>query len=341
MDNFEKIPFIKKNKVNKLQKPDVFFNWYSYSALFIVFLLFSSFNLVSKENNKPKIIFNSDFEGTVKIVSLGKESDIVGKGNNSSVNDWVKDLDQNQYIGEFTLQYQGGDSTMRMARICKDPFNPSNHALLFSLTKPNVEGEKGRVQANLYGNTGLNEIFLSERILFSEDFHTLCYYPDQINWLTIAEFWNNITWSKKIPYGFRIKLGIGKPDKLSNDLFFYVYGQDYNSKTEKYKTIWSEMNHELKVPIGEWFNIEIYFKEGNSTSGRFYIAIRKQNQSNTIIFDIHNFTYNSLDPLPNGISHFNPFKLYTSKKIIDYMSSKNKKLEIYWDDFEFWLNRQP
>jgi len=34
-------------------------------------------------------------------------------------------------------------------------------------------------------------------------------------------------------------------------------------------------------------------------------------------------------------------KLYTSKGLIDYMNSKGKTLQIYWDDFKLWKDKRP
>jgi hypothetical protein len=51
--------------------------------------------------------------------------------------------------------------------------------------------------------------------------NTVRSFPDKIHWLTIAEFWNNITWSQNVPFGFRITLGLGKPVASESDLFLF------------------------------------------------------------------------------------------------------------------------
>src|SRR5690606_36237514 len=137
----------------------------------------------------------SGFEGTSQVVKRGENADIVGADNTlSSNNDWVQDLDNHPNIGNFTLQYQGGDSTMRYAKIIAEPGNPTNHVLQFWLDKPNVgEASKGRIQGNIYGSNGLKEVYQSVRMFLSEDFRTARTFPKPIHWLTIAEFWNNIT----------------------------------------------------------------------------------------------------------------------------------------------------
>jgi hypothetical protein len=47
------------------------------------------------------------------------------------------------------------------------------------------------------------------------------------------------------------------------------------------------------------------------------------------------------DPAPDGVSDFNPMKLYTSRRLLEHMKSRGKTLQIYWDDFELWKNRRP
>lgn len=291
------------------------------------------------------LVFQSGFEPSSEVIARGSDADIVGKDNSfSAQNDWVANLDNHPEIGNFNLQYQGGDELMRWAKIVPDPVDPRNHVLQFWLDKPNVGGSKGRIQANLYGGSGWKEFYQSVRMYLPEDFRTVRTFPEKINWLTIAEFWNNVTWSQTVPYGFRITLGIGKEVATEGDLHFILDAQDcelFADDRQKYTTLWSEVNTNISVPIGEWFTMEYYYKEGNNETGRFYMTIETEKGKKQVVFDHKGFTHNSGDPNPNGVSDFNPLKLYTSKKLIDYMSSQGKTLQIYWDDFYLWKNKRP
>ncbi|WP_436415492.1 hypothetical protein [Petrimonas sp.] len=300
---------------------------------------------ISQENRNGELIFQSGFEPSAQVIKRGNDADIIGRDLTfSSKNDWVKDLDNHPEIGNFNIQYQGGNESMRFAKIISDPTNPQNHVLHFWLDKPNVEGSKGRIQANLYGNKGWKEFYQSVRIYLHNDFMTVREFPEKIHWLTIAEFWNNVTWDQNVPYGFRITLGIGKDFAGESDLHFILDAQDcilYPNDSQKYTTLWSEINKKVPVPIGEWFTMEYYYKEGNKETGRFYLTIKTDAGSKQIIFDHKGFTHNSGDPNPDGVSDFNPMKLYTSKKLIDYMSSQGKTLQMYWDDFFLWKDKKP
>jgi hypothetical protein len=322
------------------------------NILFTFFLLISisiaSCNKKEEVQNNAsggQLIFQSGFEADSRVVPVGSEADITGIDKSlPDHNDWVIDFDNNENIGNFSLQYQGGDSSMRFAKIIPEPGNPANHVLQFWLDQPNVEGSKGRIQANIYGNNGLYEFYQSERVFLHDDFNTVMTYPNKISWLTIAEFWNNITWSQTVPYRFRITLGIGKPVTTTSDLYFILDAQNcdlYSDGSQKYTTVWSETNQTYKVPIGKWFTLEYYYKEGNAENGKFYMAITPQGESRQIIFNLTRITHNTTDPNPDGVGDFNPIKLYTSKELISYMKSQGKTLQIYWDDFKLWKDRRP
>ncbi|MBC7829159.1 MAG: hypothetical protein H7122_15525 [Chitinophagaceae bacterium] len=291
-----------------------------------------------------ELIFQSGFENDT-VIAKNADADIVGADKKlPGHNDWLKDLDNHPDIGSFNLQYQGGDSTMRFARIIPEPGRAVNHVLQFWLKEPNVRGSKGRIQGNLYGNNGLKEFYQSVRIYLHDDFNAVRTFPKTVHWLTIAEFWNNITWSQTVSYRFRITLGIGKPVATTSDLYFILDAEDcelFPDDSQKYSTVWAETNMNVKVPVGKWFTMEYYYKEGDHRNGRFYMAITPESEQKKIIFDVRKITHNTQDPNPNGVSDFNPLKLYTSRELIEHMKRNGKTLQIYWDDFKLWKNKRP
>ena len=321
-------------------------NRISFIILFAVLASMTCKNetITDSPQQKGELIFQSGFENDT-VISKGSDADIVGADKKlSGKNDWVKDLDNHPNIGNFNLQYQGGDSSMRHAKIIPEPGRPSNHVLEFWLKEPNVDGSKGRIQANLYSNNGLKEFYQSVRIFLHEDFNTVRTFPKTLHWLTLAEFWNNITWSQTVPYRFRITLGIGKPVATESDLYFILDAEDcelFPDDRQKYSTVWAETNKNVKLPVGKWFTMEYYYKEGDHQNGRFYMAITPDNETRKVIFDVHKITHNTQDPNPDGVGDFNPLKLYTSKDLIEHMKSNGKTLQLYWDDFTLWKNKRP
>ncbi|MCF6226865.1 MAG: hypothetical protein L3J22_11280, partial [Xanthomonadales bacterium] len=70
--------------------------------------------------------------------------------------------------------------------------------------------------------------------------------------------------------------------------------------------------------------------------GRFILAVTPDSGVRQIIFDVTNFTHHPDDNNPDGLSCYNPMKLYTSGATVDYVRNHNGVLQIYWDDFELW-----
>jgi hypothetical protein len=315
---------------------------------FICLLLITGCQQSTPSKSTPEpgtLLFQSGFEDNVRIIPRsGGDEDLTGLDQTlSKPNDWVADLDNHPLIGNFNIQYQGGDTTQRYARIIPEPGNPANKVLKFWLDGPNVDNSKGRIQANLYGNKGMKEFTQSVRMFLPDDFNTVKTYPKSIHWLTIAEFWNNITWSQQVPYRFRITLGMGKPTAQASDLYFILDAQDcelFQDGSQKYTTLWAETNPAVKVPIGRWFTMTYYYKEGNATTGRFYMTITPEGEKEQVVFDLTRLTHNSQDPSPDGVTDFNPMKLYTSKDLISFMKNKGKTLQIYWDDVKFWVDEE-
>ena len=98
---------------------------------------------------KAELIFQSGFEPGSTLVAKGSDADIAGKDRSvEAPNDWVEDFDKHPEVGTFSLQYQGGTGSQRFAKIIAEPGNQQNHVLHFWLNEPNVDGKKGRIQAN-------------------------------------------------------------------------------------------------------------------------------------------------------------------------------------------------
>ncbi|MCF0054793.1 hypothetical protein [Dyadobacter sp. CY356] len=286
-----------------------------------------------------ELIFQSGFEAGSKVVPDGTRHDMIGQDNSlSEKSDWVNDL-ENKGGTTFRFEYTGGDDSKRYTDIVSDPVNPKNKVLHFWLNDywlASENQEKARVQADLYGiKGGYKEFYQSVRVYLADDFNTLKKYPKGISWLTISEFWNNEWWASTEKYGFRITLGIGKPAGES-DLYFIL-----NAENAGQKEVWKAKNDSVKVPVGKWFTMDYYFKEGDNQTGRFYMAITPDGGNRQVVYDVRNFTHNTFDPAPNGLTGYNPMKLYTSKELVSFMKSQSKTLQIYWDDFKLWKNKQP
>ncbi len=297
---------------------------------------------------KPELLFQSGFEGTTKIVPDKASNDygayveyFTGIDNTlKEKNDWDKDWGKLMNGGHMQVQYTGGDSTKRYAKVVPEPGNPSNKVLKFWLDgswSADLNVEKARVQTNIYGlKEGLKEFYQSVRVFMTDDFSVLSDYPRSIRWLTLSEFWNNAWWVNGEKYGFRTGLVAGKLKPEDKELYFLISGED-SGQVE----VWRTTNDKVKVPIGKWFTMEYYYKDGDSTTGRIYLAITPEGGKKQVVYDVHRFTHNTKNQNSDGFTDYNPMKLYTSPNVVAFVKSKGKTLQIYWDDFRLWKNKRP
>jgi hypothetical protein len=287
-----------------------------------------------------ELIFQSGFEGTTRVVPIeGPADDLIGSDPRLEKSDWEA-LQSTGGIKSVWLNYTGGDETKRRVKIIPEPGNPANHVLQFWLNDSWSASEnqvKARVQLEFHGiQEGLKEFHQSARVFLTEDFNALKSYPKAIHWCTISEFWNNEWWTKGEQHGFRITLGIGKSRGAGNELHFIL-----NAEDQGMVEVWNADNPEVKVPVGKWFTMEYYFKEGDKTTGRFRMTITPEGEPEQVVFDVHDFTHMTKDAAPDGITGYNPFKLYTSKEIVAHVKAQGKTLQIYWDDLKLWRGKQP
>ncbi|MBD2845564.1 DNRLRE domain-containing protein [Paenibacillus sp. IB182496] len=274
------------------------------------------------------LIFQSGFEpGSVVNATY---TDITGADQSlPERSDWELDLEEHPAIGWFNLQYEGGTAANRYATIVEDPTQPGNQVLQYWL-KDAVTNNKGRIQANVYRNTGLEEMYYRHRWFVPglveqlEDMGTF-------SWLTVSEFWNDEGWlGGTTP--FRISVGL----RISADgegLNFHIHGQ--KKLDDQWRTMWETTNTAFTLPYDAWMDVEYYFLEGDEDNGRFYMAITPESGPKQVIFALETLTHHPDDAAPNGLNGFNPLKMYCGQDVTSYMASRGV-LQWYYDDFELW-----
>jgi hypothetical protein len=287
-----------------------------------------------------ELVFQSGFEGTTQVVPRkGQADDIVGAEPILDKSDWDA-LQRSGGIESVWINYTGGDETKRFAKIVPEPGAPDNKVLQFWLNDSWSASEnqiKARIQLEFHSiSRGLKEFRQSVRVFLTEDFNALKTYPKAIKWCTISEFWNNEWWVAGEKHGFRITLGVGKEKAGDRDLHFIL-----NAEDQGMVEVWKADNPNVKVPIGKWFTMDYYFKEGDRSTGRFHMTITPDGEAPQVVFDVQNFTHMTKDTAPNGVTGYNPLKLYTSKEVVAHVKAQGKTLQIFWDDLKVWRKQQP
>jgi len=291
-----------------------------------------------------ELVFQSGFEPDSHIVPLGKrglDGDVTIKGIDRSVpppNDWFKDLDN----GGFKFHYEYGTYDIQHADIVEEP-GTQNHVLHFFIKGREGRTRKYRVQANIYRNAFLgSEVTYRVRMKIHPDFNLLKTYPGKIGWMTIAEFWNNPGWGPH-KYPFRAGLSLNKREEGPVEHFYFSSGGQKLAVDEEGKpttkwfgpgTLWGERS-DVPIPIGRWFELEVYLLEGDEQHGRLVVSIREEGGPKQTALDVTNWTLHPKATEQDGWA-INPIKIYTHHKHVDHIRQNGGALQCYWDDFRLW-----
>lgn len=290
-----------------------------------------------------ELLFQTGFNGTT--LTNGEYQNAEFSGTDVDLSDHAswENFIEHEDIGYVEIGYEDGNDAQRKAQITTDPDSAANQVLSFSIAEPHIKEAshyKGRVQLSVNENKCVREIYQTVRLKLHPDMAYLKEWDERMPWLTLFEFWNNATWSKEKNI-FRVTVNLFKDLEGPVDaIHFHVKADHQKCKVCEWKGDWEQEATNFSVPFGEWMNIELYLKEGDDNNGRFYMAVTPETGSKVVLFDLTKRTQHENEKCPDGFTHFQPMKLYTSDKVIEYMKAGNKKLEIFWDDWKLYRNKQ-
>jgi hypothetical protein len=254
--------------------------------------------------------------------------------NGVTINQYAKTkLTLANYTGPVEIQYGDGSWIQRNAKIAPNPTDPNDNAMQFTINSPNCcNGNLGRVQMNLYKVQHLKKMKVSVDVFIPQSQAIIADFPSAMNFLTISEWWNNEGWGDQYP--FRISVNVVKDtDQIGSPLVLEARAQIKNeTKSQAWQgAVWLEKNSTFHIPFNKWFTLEYEFVEGDDRHGKFILNSLIDNKKYNI-FNVTNFTHHPDDPSPDGLTAFNPIKLYTNQKLIDHLVKRLEPLTIYWDN---------
>ena len=245
----------------------------------------------------------------------------------------------------LAIYYEAGKPVDRRARIEIDPTNKNNKVLHYWLKNARIPGQrtgkfKGRIQLNLAGLTE-KSVYQRYRLFLHPDIGYYKKYPARNLWFGISTMWMGALW-RGHPYPFTISLNIVKPAGAGKPLHFAVSGLVADGgEIGKgiWKPIWGHMGANYDVPVGEWLDVEVGYKAGNKNTGRFYMGVKGEQDSEfTTVFDINDWTYHPDSPEPVPLTNWQPLKLYSGQNIIDFIRKNGGVAQLYFDDLELYDN---
>lgn len=254
-------------------------------------------------------------------------------------------------LGPPTLQFEGGDTRKRQARVLANPQQPGSHMLEFEVVEPNVTlhaeanladrsrgpqlRRKARVQMNVYANEGVAEVYQSVRMRLDDGFEALATLPVAYDWLTLSEWWNNAGWTGE-SHAFRITVDLANRGADGRrGLFLHaratakpVHGAHWSEK------VWSAAAADWSIPVRQWMTLETWYRDGNAATGRFVLAVKPDGGERRVLIDVHDVTRHPQTVVLDGLRHFNPLKLYTSQALVEAVRRSAPRLAVQWSDLD-------
>ena len=183
----------------------------------------------------------------------------------------------------------------------------------------------------------------THRLYLHPDLAYLQQYSGAVTWFTLFETWNEDGITKGIfpdgdPAGSsKISLSAFKNSGAGQPLYWDLTAQTMQPLSLRGKDIYKYTNRTVPVPIGKWVTFDIYLKRGDASTGRFIVSITPDGGTRTLLFDL---VASTIYPDKPELTLFawQPFKLYLSDTMLDWMRTNNKTVGAYFNDYR-WLKQ--
>ena len=320
------------------------------------------------ETPAPKLIFHSGFEGDVMVTPkfiLNADTTLPEPNNWStpgvlSRSEWFDSIGNLRGNGVNPSNLNTtNENAFYGIDLAEDPLDANNHALRFSINAMPVgdTNTNGRLEHVVWGKRndpqreGTREFYYKFDMYISPDLEQYKNFRDSIDWMMIAEFWNDTNWEGK-PYAYSVSINLHKAAGLDQNFHIRTTG---NIPEGNWENLWSDRS-EKPIPLGEWITCEMYYHSGTVGEGEFYFAGTRANGEKLIFSDKTGPDKGETDednrvptrlpdnPVNPGIAQFNPFKLYTARKNITFINDLNEAegtnyaIELMWDNLEYWTS---
>lgn len=287
----------------------------------------SSLSSTSAVSGSLDVYFQDDFEG----------STLAGTSTKYPSNWSLKNHDSISSLGFNNV----GGLDYAFQKFVLDP-TETGRTVLYAQTlndDPAVSGTtRAQMSIGFKTTLDLSVYHTSHRMYLHPDMQELAQYSEKITWLTLFEIWTfrNEAWDGDIAGSARWTFSLNKDVGIGKPLYWTIESEYMQPANIKFHDIWPKVkNTQVDIPFGKWFTLDYYLKRGQGSEGHIVIAITVDGEQKIELFNIKNHTIYPDHP-ELILKAWQPFKLYTSDTILDWLSARGKKLAAYYNDFKWF-----
>lgn len=275
----------------------------------------------------PELLFEDDFEGTS--ITYGTNShQLVG---------WS--LSSHPSISYLGFN-NSGTTAYAYQDIVPDPAGTGRSVLYAeSIDDDTAVSATSRAQMSINISTSHSVYHSSHRMYLHPDLDALRNRVEKQDWFTLFEIWNahNAAWDGDPAGSARWSFTMYKNAGAGQPFIWKIDGQYRQPEAVKEDHLLGpHYNSTVPVPLGQWFTLDMYMKRGEGTDGHLVIKITPDGGAQQVLFDIHENTQYPGRP-EFQLKSWQPFKLYTSDIVMDWMRGQGKTIGVYYNDFKFYL----
>jgi hypothetical protein len=269
-----------------------------------------------------KLYFGDDFEGTYV--------------SNGTLKGWESLVSQ---VGGIAFN-NSGSSTYAYQKVVDKDGRKALYARVLDDDPSTAYSATTRAQMSLiFGEDKRQEVYhSSHRMLLGYDLGYLKNYSGSIGWFTIFEIWNRVMpgVSGNTAGSARWGIGIHKGTGVGSALYWELEGQYMQDATKQFDDLFTPVrNTSVAIPFGKWVTLDFYFKRGTGSNGQIRVTMTPDGGVTQTLFDIRNHTvYPGRSDL--YLHAWQPMKLYLDDKLLDWMRSKGKRVEAWYNDFRWY-----
>jgi hypothetical protein len=293
---------------------------------------------VHRSNGQGKLILQSGFEKNTRLMRSGKGDVLTGTDRSTGFS-W----DKNNVPGKMSFFYLSGDqprnyASTRIEKVTGHDGKPTQ-AIYMEVKKDYPEDKFGAVSRNefsFFPDSTFTEGYVSYWMKLQDNLTEiapktktsvqLAYYRLD-SWrmlMEIKEPDSGVSISGRGTNNYRISFFIAR-DSLNGQMYWLLRAE---MPQPVRKTDWEIENCGIRVPVGEWFKTEVYFKKGKK-DGLVWWAVNGKE-----IACHHGRTEHPDNPLP--VKFWSFFKLYQDEKWLN-----NGPVFQWVDDLTFWSGFPP